>query len=123
MRYLNKKTGAVIDSSFSISGGDWVLEGKTPQVQQDVIPSLEQLSHKHDLHVEITDQQITPPNNIEEPPAKEPVVPQTNAKGANDAYDSITVPQIKQELDAFGIEYDKRANKQVLYDLMMSQGK
>lgn len=104
MRYLNKKTGAVIDSSFAISGGDWVLEGETPQVKQE-------------------NQQVTPPNAKEEPPKQEPVVPQTNAKGANDAFDSITVAQIKQELDAFGIEYDKRANKQVLYDLMMSQGK
>lgn len=112
MRYLNKKTGAVIDSSFVISGGDWVLEGETPQVQQEIEVLDQQVN-----------QQVTPPNNIEEPPKQETVVPQTNAKGANDAYDSITVAQIKQELDAFGIEYDKRANKQVLYDLMMSQGK
>lgn len=104
MRYLNQKTGAVIDSSFVISGGDWVSEGETPQVQQEI------------------EQKIAPPNVNEEQPKQEPIAAQVTAKGANDAYDSITVPQIKQELDAFGIEYDKRANKQVLYDLMM-QGK
>lgn len=38
-------------------------------------------------------------------------------------YDEVTKAQIMQELDAFGVEYDKRANKQVLYDLMMEQGK
>lgn len=26
MRYVNTKTGAVIDSSFTISGGDWIAE-------------------------------------------------------------------------------------------------
>lgn len=103
MRYLNKKTGAVIDSSFDISGGDWFLEGKTD--------------------IEITKESaIVEPPKVEEAPKQEPIATQATAKGANDAYDSITVPQIKQELDAFGIEYDKRANKQVLYDLMM-QGK
>lgn len=112
MRYLNQKTGAVIDSSFVISGGDWVLEGATPQIKREIEVSDQQAN-----------QQVTPPNTNEEPLAKEPVAPQPNAKGANDAFDSITVAQIKQELDAFGIEYDKRANKQVLYDLMMAQGK
>lgn len=111
MRYLNKRTGAVVDSSFVISGGDWVLEGETPQVQQEI-----------EVPEQQANQQVTPPNNIEEPPKQEPVVQKTNAKGADDAFDSITIAQIKQELDAFGIEYDKRANKQVLYDLMMAQG-
>lgn len=35
----------------------------------------------------------------------------------------VTVKEIKQELDALGIEYDPKAKKQELYDLMMSQGK
>ena len=38
-------------------------------------------------------------------------------------YDRLTKDQIMQDLDAFGIRYAKRANKQVLYDLMMEQGK
>ncbi|HJA90848.1 MAG TPA: hypothetical protein H9948_08680 [Candidatus Jeotgalibaca merdavium] len=113
MRYLNKKTGAVVDSSFVISGGGWVLEGETPQVQQEIKAP----DQKEEPQVVA---QVAPQKVNEEPPVQEPVKVPANEKGANDAYDSITVPQIKQELDAFGIEYDKRANKQVLYDLMMS---
>lgn len=40
----------------------------------------------------------------------------------DDAFNGITIKQIKQELDAFGIKYDPKAKKQELYDLMM-QGK
>ena len=40
----------------------------------------------------------------------------------DEKYDSITKAQIMQELDAFGIEYDKKSTKRVLYDLMLSQG-
>ena len=108
MRYLNKKTGAVIDSSFAISGGDWMLEGDTPQVQ--VVDEEQQKVHEIIESPQVENQQ------------QETVTPPVNPTGANDAFDSITVAQIKQELDAFGIEYDKRANKQALYDLMMSQG-
>ena len=36
-----------------------------------------------------------------------------------DGIDGITVKEIKQELDAFGIKYNPKAKKQELYDLMM----
>ena len=109
MRYINTKTGAVIDSSFVISGGDWVKEVKKVEIQEVIDPPKAA---------------ETPQDELEEPSKQEEVAePATNPTGANDAYDSITVPQIKQELDAFGVEYDKRANKRALYDLMMSQGK
>lgn len=105
MRYKNTKTGAIIDSSFSLSGGDWVKVSTevTPEQKLEVaavVPVTEAVPVVEDVPVE----QI--PENI----------------GANEVFDSITKAQIMQELDAFGTEYDKRANKQTLYDLMM-QGK
>ncbi len=106
MRYINTKTGAVIDSSFAISGGDWTSEDKIPRAVE--APN---------------EPEVVEPPKADESPKSEPVTALVNPTGAGDAYDSITVAQIKQELDAFGVEYDKRANKQALYDLMMSQGK
>lgn len=108
MRYINTKTGAVVDSSFSISGGDWVLEAAIKE--KEVIEQEQQI---------IVEQQvIEQEEQVEEPPKQEP----SNPTGASDHYDGITKAQIMQELDAFGVTYDKRANKQVLYDLMMAQG-
>lgn len=40
----------------------------------------------------------------------------------SDDLKDITIKDIKQELDALGIEYDPKAKKQELYELMM-QGK
>lgn len=37
--------------------------------------------------------------------------------------EEITKAQIMQELDAFGVKYNPRDKKQVLYDLMIAQGK
>lgn len=93
MRYENLKTGAIVDSSFKIFGGDWVLyDSKKEPVET---PSVEKA-----------------PQAVE--------IPEENTGNAD--FDSITKPQIMQELDAFGVKYDKRATKQVLYDLMMSHG-
>lgn len=36
MRYRNMKTGAVIDSPFLIKGGNWVVEGKEENKQDDL---------------------------------------------------------------------------------------
>ncbi|HCS30662.1 MAG TPA: hypothetical protein DIW21_04885 [Enterococcus sp.] len=98
MRYVNTKTGAVIDSSFTISGGDWIAEKET--LKQAEIEKEKVVEHEKE----------------------EKFVQQPLEENKAD-FEGITRPQIMQELDAFGIEYDKRANKQTLYDLMMSQGK
>ena len=98
MRYFNTLTKATIDTEFKISGGDWVLENES---KEDVV----------DIQANDADSKKA---------EQEQVVEESNGDGN---YDWITKDQIMQELDAFGVRYDKRANKQVLYDLMMEQGK
>lgn len=97
MRYKNSKTGAIIDSLYQVMGGDWVIYDSklVKQIEPIETPIVEQAPQAAD----------TPDENT-----------------GNADFDSITKPQIMQELDAFGVKYDKRATKQVLYDLMMSHG-
>lgn len=97
MRYKNSKTGAVIDSSFKISGGDWFESGSEK--------AIERIAEAPNEPTEISEE------------------PQAEQQEENTAdFDGITVKQIKQELDAFGIKYSPTAKKQELYDLMMQQG-
>lgn len=98
MRYFNTLTKATIDTDFKISGGDWVLENELKEAVVDI-----QVNDADSQKVE-----------------QEQVMEEPNVDGT---YDEVTKAQIMQELDAFGVEYDKRANKQALYDLMMEQGK
>ena len=98
MRYFNTLTKSTIDTDFKISGGDWVLENESKEAVVDI--------QANDADSKKAEQ--------------EQVVEESNVDGN---YDGITKDQIMQELDAFGVEYDKRANKKVLYDLMMEQGK
>jgi hypothetical protein len=95
MRYRNLKTGAIINSPCSVSGGDWVAEETTIAIEVDVEEIPEVLENKE---------------------LKEPEEPEVDL---DEDIDGITIKQIKQELDAFGIEYNPRAKKQELYDLMM----
>lgn len=97
MRYFNTLTKATIDTEFKVSGGDWVLED---DAKKQVL---------EDDKVEV---------EVEQEPT-ETVVEETTG---DEKYDSVTKAQIMQELDAFGIEYDKKATKRVLYDLMTAQG-
>ncbi|MDT2848766.1 hypothetical protein P7H60_06290 [Vagococcus carniphilus] len=106
MRYINLKTGAVIDSSFAISGGDWIKDIEFKAQQTGVIENPETPNSE-----EITQ----PDKNVVE----ETIQEEQNSTGQEE----ITKEQIMQELDAFGIEYNKRDKKQVLYDLMMQHGK
>ena len=96
MKYKNKKTGFIIETTSELLG-DWVLYDPA--------------------HAK----KIEPVEDLIEPalPADTKTVEEQTG---NADFDSITKAQVMQELDAFGIEYDKRANKQALYDLMM-QGK
>lgn len=95
MRYRNTKTGAIINSPCSVSGGDWVAEDTTIAIEVDVEEIPEVLENKE---------------------LKEPEEPEVNL---DEDIDGITVKEIKQELDAFGIEYNPKARKQELYDLMI----
>lgn len=112
MRYKNTKTGAVIDSSFVISGDDWAPAENEKK--------LEQSKKEGNKKEEKTPQQDPPEVEGESSEGEEKQLEEE--KTGNETFDSITVPQIKQELDAFGIEYNPRAKKQELYDLMMAQG-
>lgn len=93
MRYFNTLTKATIDTEFKISGGDWVLEDELEKVVVDTDDDKQK-------EVEQVSEETT----------------------GDETYDGITKAQIMQELDAFGVEYDKKATKRVLYDLMLSQG-
>lgn len=95
MRYRNLKTGAIFDSPCIISGGDWVTEDTTIAIEVDVEEIPEVLENKE---------------------LKEPEEPEVDL---DEGFDGITIKQIKQELDAFGIKYNPRAKKQELYDLMI----
>ena len=93
MRYFNTLTKATIDTEFKISGGDWVLESELEKVVVDTVDDKQK-------EVEQVSEETT----------------------GDEKHDSVTKAQIMQELDAFGIEYDKKATKRVLYDLMTTQG-
>lgn len=95
MEYKNTKTGAIINSSCVVCGGDWVPYDSKFKQEALIANELPEIQ--------------------EQPEEKE--------TKNDEAFDKITRPQIMQELDAFGVEYDKRANKQTLYDLMMQHGK
>lgn len=94
MRYRNLKTGAIINSPCAISGGDWVAEETT-------------------IAIEVEEKQVEIKEKIEKVEKVEKV------EVSEESIDEITVKEIKQELDALGIEYSSRANKKELYNLMM----
>lgn len=95
MRYFNTLTKATIDTEFKVSGGDWVLEDD---------------AKKQVLENDKADAEQEPTEQVAE------------VTTGDEKYDSVTKAQIMQELDAFGVEYDKKATKRVLYDLMTTQG-
>lgn len=97
MRYFNTLTKSTIDTDFKISGGDWVLENESKEAVLDI--------QANDADSKKTEQ--------------DQVSEETTG---DEKYDSVTKAQIMQELDAFGVEYDKKATKRVLYDLMTTQG-
>ena len=93
--YRNKRTGAFIDTDSKLSG-----------VWEEYIPSKEpELIEEPNIKIE------TETREIEE--SKKHV-----SKGIDRTIDDVTVNQIKQELDAFGIEYNPRAKKAELWKLM-----
>ncbi|WP_179395736.1 hypothetical protein [Lacticaseibacillus absianus] len=97
MKYRNSKTGAVITTSSAIGGGDWVL------VQPGGVAKKPELVKSAPKVAE----------------AAKAAKRQETEKPAGDGVGSVTVKQIKQELDAMGIAYSATAKKQELYDLMI----
>ena len=97
-RYVNTKTGAVLDSSFKVSGGDWIEEKDSQEKAVEEIPASAVIETQ--TEAPITEPQQSQPADI----------------------DKVTKDQIMQELDGFGVEYNPRDKKEVLYNLMMSQG-
>lgn len=93
MEYKNLRTGVVIDTPDIIAGGNWVLESDYKSSEEVNEHQEIVVDDKEDLNQSNNDQ-----NDSEE----------------------ITKKEIMQELDAFGIEYNPRDKKQVLYELMMN---
>lgn len=82
MKYINTKTGAVIDSSCLIYGGDWVEYGKQ-EPKKEVIKEVK--------------------------------------KTVEETSTDLTKEEVMNELDALGIEYNKKAKKEDLIKLMMGE--
>lgn len=85
MRYINKKTGAILDSPSKIYGGDWVDYDKKDEVQ-------EASEKKSEVKKEVK-------------------------KDSSE----LTKEGIINELEALGIDYDKKAKKEDLIKLMMGE--
>jgi len=92
-RYRNIKTGATIRSSSKIRGKNWVEITDEVEVKEETVKGQEVLEE------------------VEEESLK--------GKEEVDDIDGVTKKEIMQELDALGIEYNPRATKKELYDLMM----
>lgn len=101
MKYRNIRTGVVIDTPCTVSGGNWVLEDK--QTDNTVIINSEEIAPNVSNEVPIENEEQQEQNSTDQ--------------------DEITKAQIIQELEAFGIEHNPRDKKHVLYDLMMQHGK
>lgn len=84
MLYKNTRTGAVLDSPYKISGGDWV-------------PA-------EDIEKEAKNEETPKKEKIKEEPVKD---------------NGLTKEEIINELEALGIEFDKKAKKEDLYKLLM----
>lgn len=85
MKYLNKRTGAIIDSPSPVSGGDWVeYNGKETVIKA--------------------------PTETKNEEVKKPV---------EESSTELTKAEIINELEALGIEYDKKAKKEELLTLLM----
>ncbi|MDO5015286.1 MAG: hypothetical protein Q4E28_04975 [Clostridia bacterium] len=86
MIYVNKRTGAIIDSPTSIIGGDWVQKGSDKVVSD--VPSKDAFEETKQVDIQ-------------------------------DDKNDLTKEEIMNELDALGIEYNKKAKKEELFKLMM----
>lgn len=98
MKYRNKNTGAIIDTESKLLGA-W----------EEYSPSMLSNNKNSNLSKEIKTKNEEKTKEIKK---------QTKVKD-KELFDRLTKAEIMQELNAFGIEYDKRANKETLFNLMM----
>ena len=110
MKYMNKRTGAIIEVASVINGEHWekVEENKEEVKTQEP---------EEETTVEVDEETSEEPEEettveVDEETSEEP---EEEVKGLDD----ITKKDIMQELDAMGIEYNPKDTKPVLYDLMM----
>lgn len=114
MRYKNTRTGAVIDSLCNISGKYWIkIEDRAGNEEKVKIEDLG--SDEEKVNIDTPDK-VTDAPDVKQ--IAEEIVEEIDDSA--DGIDGITVKQIKQELDAFGIKYDPRLKKQELYELMLN---
>lgn len=111
MKYINKKTGAMFSSPFVISGGDWVK-----------VEDQDQGSDEEKVNIGTPDKVMDTSDKVTDTPDEKQIVEEVVEviDVSSDGIDGITVKEIKQELDAFGIKYDPRMKKQELYELMLN---
>ena len=93
-KYYNTKTRAIIDSPLVISGENWIKYDDKDQVEE-------------------TETAIVEDEIVEEAEEKETKKSSAGKK--------ITKADIENELEALGVEYDKKATKDELYALLMEQ--
>lgn len=91
MKYVNKNTGAIIETSSKLAGA-WV----------EYDPSVAPVEEKKD--------EVQEAAHVKKEKSK---------KDLSSEYDIVTVADIKKELDAFGIEYNPKMKKKELWDLML----
>lgn len=103
MEYRNTKTGATFSSPCVVSGGNWVLvsKEKEPAKETEEVAEAEVVETLEEEVVEAVEEAAEDDTDL-------------------DGLDGITIKQIKQELDAFGIEYKSNAKKEELYQLMIN---
>lgn len=92
-KYYNTKTRAIIDSPLVISGENWIKYDDKDQVEETETAIVDEV--------------------VEEVEEKEIKKPSADKK--------ITKAKIENELEALGVEYDKKATKDELYALLMEQ--
>ena len=101
VKYISRKTGAIIETECQLLG-DWVKFEDRANDEEKVN----------------TDE----PDKVTDTPDLKQIIEEVveEVYDSSDGIDGITVKEIKQELDAFGIKYDPRMKKQELYELMLN---
>ena len=126
MRYKNTRTGAVIDSLCNISGKYWIKiedrAGNEEKVKIEDRAGNEEKVKIEDRGKEEEKVNTDVPSKVTDTPDVNQIVEEVVEviDDSADGIDGITVKEIKQELDAFGIKYDPRMKKQELYELMLN---
>ncbi|MFL8969313.1 hypothetical protein ACKA04_04490 [Helcococcus kunzii] len=104
MIFINKKTGVKIETNSKLSGV-WVEYN--PSISDDL-----KEKNKNELKEEIQ-------KNIEKKEVTQDKKESVKNSKKHKEKEDITVREIKQELDAFGIKYNPKAKKDELYNLMI----